>query len=73
MVYLGVDYQEDVYEQGGAPEFSRKVWTDKKNTLGLEFPNLPYFIDGKTKVTETGAIMKYIANKWGPELLGRTP
>ena len=71
MVYLGVDYQEDIYEQGDGPEFSRASWQDKKNSLGLEFPNLPYFIDGNVKMTETISIMKYICNKHGKELLGR--
>ena len=70
MVYLGVNYQEDIYEQGDAPEFSRAVWTDKKNSLGLAFPNLPYFVDGDIKLTETQAIMKYICYKWGEDLLG---
>ena len=36
----------------------------------MAFPNLPYLLDGSTQVTETLAIMKYIANKHGPELLG---
>ena len=39
--------------------------------MGLEFPNLPYFIDGDFAFTEVVAIQKYIAGKWGPELLGR--
>ena len=43
-----------------------------KETLGLEYPNLPYLIDGETKITETVAIMQYIAKKWRPELLGRS-
>ena len=30
MVFLGVDYQEDIYEQGDAPEYSRECWTKKK-------------------------------------------
>ena len=38
----------------------------------MEYPNLPYLIDGETKITETAAIMQYIAKKWKPELLGRT-
>ena len=42
-----------------------------QNDLGLEFPNLPYFIDGKFSCTESAAIMKYIAKKWSPDLLGR--
>lgn len=39
--------------------------------MGLEYPNLPYLIDGDAKITETIAIMKYVAKKWKPELLGR--
>ncbi len=71
MVYLGVDYKEDIYEQGDAPEYSRAVWTDKKGSLGLSFPNLPYFIDGDVKITETQSIQKYICYKWGEHLLGK--
>lgn len=40
--------------------------------LGMELPNLPYLFDEDVKLTETLAIMKYIAKKWKPELLGRT-
>ena len=73
LVYLGVEYKEDQYEQGDAPTFDRSSWLSVKDTLGLQFPNLPYFIDGKMKLTETNAIMKYIAAKYGPELLGTDP
>ena len=38
----------------------------------MEYPNLPYLIDGNNKITETKAIMVYIAKKWRPELLGTT-
>ena len=41
--------------------------------MGLEFPNLPYFIDGNLKMTETKAIHQYVADKWMPELLGSNP
>ena len=73
MTYLGVDFDEHQYEQGDAPDYDRSAWLSVKETLGLTFPNLPYFIDGETKLTETNAIMKYIAAKHGPELLGETP
>ena len=73
MVYLGVSFAEDQYEQGDAPGFDRSCWTDVKESLGLPFPNLPYLIDGKVKMTETNAIMRYLATKYGPELLGTTP
>ena len=73
MVYLGVDYDEVLYEQGDGPEFSRETWNSVKPTLGLDFPNLPYLMDGDLKLTETNAIMKYLALKHGPQLLGGDP
>ena len=73
MVYLGVDFDEHQYEQGDAPDFDRSAWLNVKETLGLTFPNLPYFIDGDVRLTESSAIIKYICSKHGPSLLGRTP
>ena len=46
MKYCGIEYEDVLYEQGDGPEFSREPWFKYKYTLGLEFPNLPYFIDG---------------------------
>mmetsp|Transcript_26092 Transcript_26092/g.30476 ORF Transcript_26092/g.30476 Transcript_26092/m.30476 type:complete len:123 (+) Transcript_26092:391-759(+) len=37
------------------------------DTIGLDFPNMPYFIDGEVRLTEPMAIIKYIAVKFGPE------
>jgi len=68
--YLNVDFEDKLYEAGDAPDFDKTCWTDVKETLGLEYPNLPYLIDGETKLTETVAIMQYIARKWQPALLG---
>jgi len=39
----------------------------------MDFPNLPYFIDGDFKLSETNAIHEYIADKWMPSLNGITP
>ena len=68
--YCGVTFEDKVYETGDAPDYDRSSWLDAKNTLGLEYPNLPYLIDGETKLSETKAIMRYIAKKWRPALLG---
>ena len=41
--------------------------------MGLDFPNLPYFVDTTgLKMTETYAIHAYLADKYCPELCGRT-
>ena len=71
--YAEVDFEDKVYEIGPAPEHNKDCWFSVKQTLGLDFPNLPYFFDGDVNLTETAAIMKYIARKWSPGLLGHTP
>ena len=42
-----------------------KNWLPDKYSLGLDFPNLPYWIDGEVKLTQTLAILKYLARKYG--------
>ena len=68
--YLQVDFEDKVYQVGDAPDFDKSCWYDVKQNLGLEYPNLPYLIDGTVKLTETVAIMQYIATKYQPSLLG---
>jgi glutathione S-transferase len=63
--YAGIDYEEVVYEQGDAPGYDKSVWFDVKFTLGLEFPNLPYLIDGDLKLTQTISILHYLSAKTG--------
>ena len=66
--YLDVDYKDVKYSD-------RELWFKKdKNSLGLDFPNLPYLIDNEdnVKLTESDAIKHYICAKWKPELLGST-
>ena len=70
--YADVDFEDVTYEVGPAPEWSRDSWFSVKPNLGIDFPNLPYFIDGDFKFSESGAIFKYICKKWAPALLGTT-
>ena len=44
--YCGESYKDVRYQQGGAPDYSREEWLAEKEKLGLDFPNLPYYIDG---------------------------
>lgn len=74
MTYCGVNFEEKRYEatwNEETQEWDRSHWLDEKFNLGLEYPNLPYLLDEDVKLTETLAIMQYIAKKWKPELLGR--
>ena len=71
MAYSGVEYTMTEYEQ--EDDLSNKAWLDKKFTLGLDFPNLPYLIDGDFKMSETVPMHKYLADKYCPDLLGKTP
>jgi len=68
MVYAGEEFEEDVYEQGEGPEFSKECWFKVKYSLGLDFPNLPYLFDGEIKITQSNAILRYLGNKFN--LLG---
>ena len=48
-------------------------WTTLKSGGTIDFPNLPFIIDGDVNVTETFAVHRYICDKFKPELLGDTP
>lgn len=65
---MGIEFEQILYDEGD--EMKEEEWYSKKETLGLDFPNLPYFMDGDFCMTESLAIHRYIADKWKPELLG---
>ncbi|KAM4871667.1 glutathione S-transferase Mu 2-like [Thomomys bottae] len=48
---------------GDAPDYDRSQWLSEKFKLGLDFPNLPYLIDGAHRITQSNAILRYIARK----------
>ncbi|BFZ08945.1 hypothetical protein BsWGS_11984 [Bradybaena similaris] len=61
--YVGEDFEDVLYNLGKGPEFSREEWLSVKFTLGLDFPNLPYYIDDDVKLTQSNAILRYLARK----------
>uniref|UniRef100_A0A2P2HXY9 glutathione transferase n=1 Tax=Hirondellea gigas TaxID=1518452 RepID=A0A2P2HXY9_9CRUS len=63
--YTGTEYEEKQYNAGPGPEYSKQEWLDDRDSLGLEFPNLPYYIDGDLKITESTAILRHLARKHG--------
>uniref|UniRef100_A0A3B5L5S5 glutathione transferase n=1 Tax=Xiphophorus couchianus TaxID=32473 RepID=A0A3B5L5S5_9TELE len=61
--YTGTEYDEKFYTCGEAPDYDRSSWLGEKDKLGIDFPNLPYLLDGDRKITQSNAIMRYIARK----------
>ncbi|KAB7496613.1 Glutathione S-transferase Mu 5 [Armadillidium nasatum] len=76
--YTGEEYVDKLYEFGPAPDYDRSQWLKEKFELGLEIPNvsllkyyflvqlkfqLPYYIDGDVKLTQSVAILRHIARK----------
>uniref|UniRef100_A0AC11B553 Uncharacterized protein n=1 Tax=Ovis aries TaxID=9940 RepID=A0AC11B553_SHEEP len=61
--YTDSNYEEKKYTMGDAPDYDRSQWLNEKFKLGLDFPNLPYLIDGAHKLTQSKAILRYIARK----------
>jgi glutathione S-transferase len=66
LAYSGVDFEDHHYTDGD------QWFKGDKQSIGLNFPNLPYLIDGKYNITESQAIQRYIIKRWGKsELLGK--
>ncbi|KAA8492779.1 Glutathione S-transferase Mu 3 [Porphyridium purpureum] len=71
----GIKYSERLYTakilDDGQVDCSD--WLDEKETLGLDFPNLPYLIDDASglKLTQTGTILEYLARRC--DKLGEDP
>ncbi|XP_075553474.1 glutathione S-transferase Mu 2-like [Dermacentor variabilis] len=63
--YVGVEYEDKRYSHGSGPVPSREEWLADKYKLGLDFPNLPYLIDGEVRLSQSFAIMRYLGRKHG--------
>ncbi|XP_071043426.1 glutathione S-transferase Mu 2 isoform X2 [Parasteatoda tepidariorum] len=62
LAYKEEKFEDKRYDYGPAPNY-RQEWLKVKNTLGLAFPNLPYYIDGDVKLSQSIAILRYLARK----------
>jgi len=52
------DYEEVRYK-------ARDEWFGIKFEMGLDFPNVPWMEDGDLKISQSGAILRYLAEKHG--------
>ena len=49
--YTEIPWVDELYKQEGpnsSKPFDKSCWFNVKNSLGLDFPNLPYLIDEQT-------------------------
>eukprot|EP01080_Neovahlkampfia_damariscottae_P004927 gene4927-8524_t len=66
LAILKINFKQELYEEKLVDgKWSKTEWFDVKSNLGLDFPNLPYIIDGDIKMTHATAILRYIARKYG--------
>jgi len=63
LAHVGQEFEDKKYECGPAPTFDKSCWFDEKPNLGLDFPNLPYYVDGDVKLTQSTAILRFLADK----------
>ncbi|CAG0886732.1 unnamed protein product [Cyprideis torosa] len=70
--YTETEFEDKYYVCGPAPTYDKSCWFSVKDSLGLDFPNLPYYIEGDIKITQSNAIMRFVARK-GENLEGKTP
>merc|ERR1712071_163490 len=63
LAYTETKYEDKYYVCGPAPTFDKTCWFDIKSSLGFDFPNLPYYVDGDVKITQSNAILRYIGRK----------
>ena len=59
--YAGVEFEDKRYAFDMKTRTSE--WYDVKLKLGLDFPNLPYYIEGDLKLTQSLAILRHLARK----------
>jgi len=61
--YSGEDYVEERRTPTKPFSQGKEEWVKVKGTLGLDFPNLPYYIDDEVQITQSGTILRYLARK----------
>jgi glutathione S-transferase len=71
LAHLGIAYRDRRYHVGPPPAYDKSDWLDAKRSLGLAFPNLPYWIEPPTaaddglRLTQTHAILNHLAETHG--------
>ena len=59
--YTDTKYDDTVYHTG-QPEWGA---AKENNAWDLDFPNLPYYVDGDVKLTQSNAILRHLGRQHG--------
>ncbi len=62
--YLEVDFEDTRIPFGEIGPNVADGWMNQKYSRGLDFPNIPYYIDEDVKITQSLAIMQHIGRKY---------
>ncbi len=73
LAHCAVDFEDRLYKEGDTAVEAEWFEKDKPALAaqGVPFPNLPYWVDGDVKITQSLAILRYLGAKHG--LLGGAP
>lgn len=52
LYHVNATFIDKRYQFGFTPETLKAEWIVDRHNLGLDFPNLPYYIDGDLKLTQ---------------------
>ena len=59
LAFLGIEHEDVVYTME-----TKDTWfEDHKLNMGLDFPNLPYYVDGDLKLTQSMAILRHLGRE----------
>ena len=61
LAHQGVEHEDTVYTMEGSATW----FEDHKLNMGLDFPNLPYYVDGDLKLTQSMAILRHLGREHG--------
>ncbi|GAB6026915.1 Glutathione S-transferase Mu 4 [Chamberlinius hualienensis] len=64
LTYVGEEFEEKLYVTGPAPDYDKSTWFNEKFNLNLDFPNLPYYVDDKYRISQSSTILRYIGRKY---------
>jgi glutathione S-transferase len=61
--YVGQEFEDKRIPFGDMGPSLMEHWTNQKYSHGLDFPNLPYYVEGDFKISQSIAILNHLGRK----------